>query len=162
VVEPLGSLDFRRVFNRSRGFGSVLNLRSRTRRTIRTSILATLAFAVLVWGVQYKLSVYQAQVTPRRVVAARFSSPEERPAACAAKKRAVGFDRAVRIAGHHHGFPCISGVLPDACLPPLRRLCEGVTPQWRVAGEQLLYLNLPDPRGPPNAVDRQPGNFGNS
>jgi hypothetical protein len=67
LISPLGS-DALRLFDASS-----------QRRTPRSSLALMLGFAVVLWGVQYKLSLYCCEATHRTIPAAKLLSESERP-----------------------------------------------------------------------------------
>jgi hypothetical protein len=108
-------------------------------------------FAVFLWGVQYKLSLYCSETTQRSIPAAKLLSESERPISITQIEKLLAANRplsfATRNATHETSIGAMEAVrlpIPDASLGSRQQLYHAAT--------CYLHSIQSNPRAPPIAV----------
>ena len=133
-------------------FSGLLRLERTTRHNVQALLLAMLAFAVLAWGLHYKLSLYGSEAAQHLGPRAKLLSQRERLAPCTemdgpllsgwpAPRMACPLFRVTAPALTENAHAAISD-----------RYLEDAMPQLGSLAKRSRHLVPSNPRGPPSAV----------
>jgi hypothetical protein len=129
----------------------MLKFQSTPRHTAQTLILGVLGLAVFVWGLHYKISLYQSEAAQRSVPAARLFSQKERPVAGTQMEKRLRPGQLVAKFTHRVLGDTVAA-LPLNAHASAKTNTETIAGQSNPGGPHLQHLILADLRGPPIAI----------
>jgi hypothetical protein len=130
----------------------MLKVQSTPRHKAQTLILGVLGLAVFVWGLHYKISLYQSEAVQRSVPAARLFSQKPRPALGTHPEKRFRLGRSVPGWGQHVLTRTVGALMPSVNGTAANGQIDAVAQQPNLGGPHFQHVTLPDLRGPPIAI----------
>ena len=130
----------------------MLKVQSTSRHTAQTLILGVLGIAVFVWGLHYRISLYQSEVAQRSVPAARLFSQKQRAVLGTPPEKRLRQGRPVPDSNQQVLSHTVAALPSNANGAAANGQFEAIAQQPNLSQPRLRLLILPNLRGPPIAI----------